>query len=251
MAYANVNGGGGSTPQIPTPPGWTPPGTTNTPPKDEEQKRKKPPAGWDLGAKAREGTQPAPAPGLPTTPPAGWTGFGMGGYGSYGTQAGQQNKPYFLQGKGVNTSWFDAIKNAFGVGKGSAVGRPFDYGTRPYLQNNTAAPNIPAYKPKEPGQQQAQSPRPELPTGPGRGYFDPGAISKSVAERYADWLNNNQNSYYLPPIGSLPLPETPETSGYGGGYGGYGYGWGGGGGRGRGNSDYDSWLKGLLTRWNI
>jgi uncharacterized membrane protein YgcG len=49
------------------------------------------------------------------------------------------------------------------------------------------------------------------------------------------------------------LPETPAAAGSSGGYGGYS-GWGGGGGGGGyggGGSDYEAWLKELLTKWSF
>jgi hypothetical protein len=80
------------------------------------------------------------------------------------------------------------------------------------------------------------------------------AISKNIAERYADWMNYDwnaalgYNSFLLPAPDFYTTDNTPKS----GGGGGYGYGGGGGGGRGGGYSnDYNQWVRDLLTRWNI
>lgn len=79
-------------------------------------------------------------------------------------------------------------------------------------------------------------------------------VSKTVTERYQDWINSAANSalgyesYLFPTAGFQSTDNIPSGGGGGGGwYGGGGYG--GGGGGGAGSSAYSAWLRGLLTRW--
>jgi len=144
----------------------------------------------------------------------------------------------------ANAMSFDqAIRNAFGIAPK----------TTPPTQNMWGAPNanrnynLPlvrltsGYGATSPGYQA---------TWPG-----PAGESKTVTERYQDWINSVPNSALGYESYLFPTTSTDTGASGGGGFsgGGGGYG-GGGGGYGGGNATsaaYSAWLRGLLTRWNI
>lgn len=194
-----------------------------------EQRQQNVPKGWEPVA-------PAGVPGIS----AALTAANLAGY----TKPSAPLKPVApagVPGLSAAMSFDQAIKNAFGITP-SVANSSYTQWSAPNANRNY---NLPLVRLTS-----GASTRPDysyLMSGPK-------GESKTVTERYMDWLNSVRNQELGYQSYLFPTPGATETAGGGGGgygYGGGGYGGGGYGGGGYNNADYSRWLRDLLTRWNI